>query len=106
MLGAEPQPLVQGEGKSRFVGRWAAEEGLCENAAWVITSEELRTPAGSVCRLGEVEEVQGGYDIAARCTAEGPERDDVLELRFAESAGALLFDSDSIAEAGLVRCEG
>jgi hypothetical protein len=90
----------------RFVGRWAAEEGLCENAAWAFTETELRTPAGSVCRFTDVREVAGGYDIAARCTAEGPEQDDVLELRFAESAGALLFDSENIADAGLIRCQG
>ena len=89
----------------RFVGRWAAQEGLCENAAWTFSATELRTPAGSVCRFGEMEEVPGGYDIAARCTAEGPEREDVLELRFAESADALLFGSEHIAEAGLIRCE-
>ncbi|WP_129792873.1 hypothetical protein [Sphingosinicella sp. CPCC 101087] len=96
----------QREGTHRFVGRWAAEEGLCENAAWTITETELRTPAGSVCRFADVREAPGGYDIASRCTAEGPERDDVLELRFAESANALLFDSESIADVGLIRCEG
>jgi hypothetical protein len=36
--------------------------------------------------------------------AEGPARDDMLRLRFAESARALLFDSRTIADAGLVRC--
>ena len=65
----------------------------------------MRTPAGSVCRFAEVREVPGGYDIAARCTAEAPEQDDVLRLRFAESAGGMMFHSASIAEAGLVRCE-
>ena len=89
----------------RFVGRWAAEPRLCATAAWRFGEDELRTPAGPVCRFTEVREVAGGYDIAARCTAEAPERDDVLRLRFAESAGGMLFESDSIADAGLVRCE-
>jgi hypothetical protein len=89
----------------RFLGRWAAEERLCRRAAWRFGENELRTPAGSVCRFTEVREVPGGYDIAARCTAEAPERDDVLRLRFPESAGGMLFESDSIADAGLVRCE-
>ena len=88
----------------RFVGRWAAEKRLCANAAWHFSETELHTPAGSVCRFTDVREVPGGYDIAARCTAEAPERDDMLELRFAESAGGLLFSSDSIADVGLVRC--
>jgi len=89
----------------RFVGRWAAEDRLCASAAWRFTETGLETPAGSVCRFGEVREVPGGYDISARCTAESPERDDLLKLRFAESAGGMLFESNSIADAGLVRCE-
>jgi hypothetical protein len=93
------------EAPPRFVGRWAAEERLCADTAWRFTAGELRTPAGSICRFTEVREVPGGYDIAARCTAEAPERDDVLRLRFPESAGGMLFESDSIADAGLVRCE-
>jgi hypothetical protein len=48
--------------------------------------------------------VPGGYDIAARCTSEGPPVDDLLELRFAQSARAMLFESRSIADAGLERC--
>jgi hypothetical protein len=105
ILSDEADMPDEASGSQRFVGRWAAVEGLCDNAAWTFTATELRTPAGSVCRFTGIDEVPGGYDIAARCTAEGPERDDVLELRFAESAGALLFDSESIADAGLIRCE-
>ena len=88
----------------RFVGRWAASERLCRDTPWRFTESELSTPAGSACRFTDVREVPGGYDIAARCTAEGPEHDDVLKLRFPESAGGMLFESDSIADAGLVRC--
>ena len=88
----------------RFVGRWAADAGKCAAQAWRFTEMSLRTPAGSVCAFKRVLEVPGGYDIAARCTAEGPPADDTLELRFAESAKALLFESDLIADAGLVRC--
>ena len=91
-------------GAPRFVGRWAASERLCETAAWHFTEEALETPAGSVCRFGEVSEVPGGYDVEGRCTAESPERDDTIRLRFAESAGGMLVESDSIADAGLVRC--
>ena len=94
---------VEGE-RPRFVGRWAAEERLCARSAWRFTGTELNTPAGSVCRFTEVREVAGGYDIAANCTAEAPERDDLLKLRFPESAGGMLFESESIADVGLVRC--
>ena len=95
--GEEPEP-------PRFVGRWAATEALCGQAAWRFTPTQLTTPAGSVCLFEEVRIVPGGFDIAARCTAEAPERDDTIRLRFAESAGGMLFGSASIADAGLVRC--
>ena len=105
MLGEAPGELGPEE-TPRFVGLWAAETGLCETAAWRFTREELRTPAGSVCRFEEVSSAPGGYDIDARCTAEGPEQADRLEIRFAESADAMLFESRSVAGDGLVRCEG
>lgn len=88
----------------RFVGRWATEVNACESAAWLFTADRMETPAGSVCTFGDVTPVEGGYDIAARCTAEAPERDDTIRLRFAESAGAMLFESESVADAGLVYC--
>jgi hypothetical protein len=88
----------------RFVGKWAAKASNCSAQAWRFTAKSLDTPAGSQCTFRKVSEVPGGYDIAARCTAEGPPTDDTLKLRFAESAKALLFESKTIADAGLVRC--
>jgi len=88
----------------RFVGRWATDVQRCASP-WRFTATSLKTPAGSVCSFSKVTEVPGGYDIAASCTAEGPPTDDRLRLRFAESAGALLFESSTIADAGLVRCQ-
>lgn len=98
-----PPPLAPGP--PSFAGRWAAEEALCARSAWRFTAADLHTPAGAVCRFESIVEVPGGYSIAARCTAEGPERADRLEIRFAESANAMLFDSESVAAAGLVRCD-
>lgn len=97
----QPPPV---NASHRFVGRWASEERHCASRAWVFTASSLKTPAGSVCSFSRVTEAPGGFDIAASCTAEGPPRDDTLKLRFAESAKALLFESDVIADAGLVRC--
>ena len=88
----------------RFVGRWAADQKSCDSAAWQFTQTTLRTPAGSSCSFGQVTEVPGGYDVKATCTAEGPPAPDTLQIRFAESAKAMLFKSKSIAEAGLVFC--
>ena len=88
----------------RFVGRWAADERSCTSAAWVFTQTTLRTPAGSVCSFDQVNPVPGGYDIQATCTAEAPPASDTLKIRFAESAKAMLFESETIADAGLVFC--
>jgi hypothetical protein len=88
----------------RFVGQWAAKADSCQDQAWRFTAKSLSTPAGSQCTFRKVTEVPGGYDIAARCTAESPPTEDTLKLRFAESAKALLFESTTIADAGLVQC--
>lgn len=88
----------------RFIGKWAADQQSCKSAAWQFTESTLRTPAGSVCSFSRVTEVPGGYDIQATCTAEGPPTSDTLTVRFAESAKALLFESETIADAGLVFC--
>jgi hypothetical protein len=90
--------------KLRFVGKWAADEKSCQSAAWQFTDTNLKTPAGSSCSFERVTQVPGGYDIQATCTAEGPPTPDVLEIRFAESAKAMLFDSKTIAGKGLVFC--
>lgn len=99
-LEPRPQPASY-----RFVGLWASEARNCPARAWRFTETSLRTPAGSICAFKRVIEVPGGYDIPARCTAESPPTDDVLKLRFAESARALLFESNVIADAGLVQCQ-
>ncbi|HEU5482065.1 MAG TPA: hypothetical protein VFU80_03075 [Sphingomicrobium sp.] len=88
----------------RFVGNWAANHQSCESAAWQFTETTLRTPAGSACSFDRVTEVPGGYDIRATCTAEGPPTSDTLKIRFAESAKAMLFESQTIAGNGLVFC--
>ena len=92
------------EPRARYFGRWAVADEFCRDSTWRFTERELTTPAGSICRFTDVREVPGGYDIAARCTAEAPEQDDRIRLRFPESAGGMLFESDVIADAGLVRC--
>ncbi len=88
----------------RFVGKWAADQKSCDSAAWQFTQSSLRTPAGSSCQFGRMNEVAGGYDVQAVCTAEGPPKPDTLKIRFAESAKAMLFSSKVIADTGLVFC--
>ena len=98
-----PRPLPP-PGAFRFVGLWAAEAGMCGGQAWRFTRETMETPAGSVCKFVNATPMDGGYDISARCVAEGPPVDDMLKIRFAESAQAMLFEAGSIADAGLVYC--
>lgn len=88
----------------RFVGKWAADQKSCESAPWQFTQSSLRTPAGSSCSFDQVTEVPGGYDVKAMCTAEGPPAADTLQIRFAESAKAMLFNSKVIADTGLIFC--
>jgi hypothetical protein len=104
LLGEDPPRPGEEPELPRFVGRWAATEAQCGQEAWRFTPTQLTTPAGSVCLFEEVRVAPGGYDIAARCTAEAPEREDEIRLRFPQSAGGMTFESASIADAGLVRC--
>lgn len=90
--------------KLRFVGRWATNLANCRALAWRFSAASLDTPAGSHCDFKNVRPVPGGYDIAALCTAESPPTTDKLTLRFAQSAQAMLFESGTIADAGLVYC--
>jgi hypothetical protein len=90
--------------KLRFLGTWASSVANCRANAWRFTGTSLDTPAGSHCDFRNVRSVPGGYDIAAVCTAESPPTADKLNLRFAESATAMLFESETIADVGLVYC--
>ena len=91
-------------GGLRFVGLWAADVKSCSSATWRFSETSLRAPAGSHCTFSKVTPVPGGYDIAATCTADGPAKPETIKLRFAESAQAMLVDSDTIAGVGLIYC--
>ena len=102
-INASLEPVVGPDAASpRFVGRWAPVERECSRTAWRFSETGLETPTGWVCRFTDVREVAGGYDIAARCTVEGAEHDDVLRLRFPPAG--MLVESHSLTDAGLVRC--
>lgn len=101
---AKPGTALPPPGGLRFVGLWASDAKRCADQAWRFTRDSLQTPAGPVCQFINREEAAGGYDISARCTVEGPPEDDRLRIRFAESAKAMLFEADTIPDAGLVWC--
>jgi hypothetical protein len=88
----------------RYVGRWAATRQLCEGGAWRFHAKYLETAGEISCSYPRVDTVPGGYDLHAACTAEGPPRTDVIKLRFAESAQAMLVDSKLLPSIGLIYC--
>ena len=95
-----PQPGAM----PRFVGNWAKDQQSCESAIWKFSDSTLRTPDGESCSFNRVTEVSGGYDIQATCAAKGPPISELMKVRFAESAKAMLLDSKELKNAGLVFC--
>ena len=88
----------------RYVGRWAASEGLCASGAWRFHATHLETAGEVSCRYDRVDTVPGGYDLHATCTAEAPPAADLIKLRFAESAQAMLVESKTFKSTGLIYC--
>jgi hypothetical protein len=101
-----PTPSVSPDMPARYVGRWAAREELCAEGAWRFEAMDLSTAGEVSCDFRRVEEVPGGYDVDATCHAEGSQTDEVIKLRFAESANAMLVESKTFQPIGLIRCEG
>ncbi|MGK6355298.1 hypothetical protein ACMGDH_08715 [Sphingomonas sp. DT-207] len=89
---------------ARYVGRWAANEKLCEDGAWRFEERHLATAGEVSCDFSRVTQVAGGYDIQAQCLAEGNRSDEVIKIRFAESAGAMLVESKTFRPVGLIAC--
>jgi hypothetical protein len=88
----------------RFVGNWAKDQQSCQSAVWKFTDSTLRTPEGESCSFNRVTEAAGGYDIQATCSAKDGPQSELLKIRFAESAKAMLLDSKELKNAGLVFC--
>lgn len=90
---------------TRYVGEWAAASLGCADPAWRFEADRLGTKGEVSCAFMQVTPAPGGYDIAARCLAEGEERASTLRLRFAESAKAMLVSGGPFSgEIGLTYC--
>ena len=87
----------------RFVGTWAANQAECASKPWIFTEKAL-SGSGPHCDFYKVSKSAGGYDIAATCPAKEPVHTDLIRLRFAESAGAMLVESNAIPPTGLIYC--
>ena len=88
----------------RYVGTWATSPANCKAKPWRFTSDSLQAKGGPQCSFYNVAKVPGGYDVAAQCPTKTPIHTDLIKLRFAESAGAMLVESNAIAPTGLIYC--
>ena len=88
----------------RFVGTWAKTRSECASKPWRFTADKLTAAGGPDCSIYKVSKVPGGYDLAAQCPAKKPIPTDLIKLRFAESARAMLVESNAIAPMGLIYC--
>ena len=88
----------------RFVGTWATSAANCTSKPWRFTAKELTTKDGPRCTFYNVAKVPGGYDLAAECPTKKPVQRDLLKVRFAESARAMLLESNAMPPTGLVYC--
>lgn len=100
-----PGELPSAVSPTRYVGQWAAASLGCAEPAWRFEADRLTTKGEVSCAFMQVTPAPGGYDVAARCLAEGEERASTLRLRFAESAKAMLVSGGPFSgETGLTYC--
>ena len=100
-----PGELPPAASPTRYVGQWAAASLGCAEPAWRFEADRLTTRGEVSCAFMQVTPAPGGYDVAARCLAEGEERASTLRLRFAESAKAMLVAGGPFSgEIGLTYC--
>jgi hypothetical protein len=88
----------------RFVGTWAKDRAGCTTNPWRFTAKALTVRDGPNCTFYKVSKAPGGYDIAAQCPGKEPIHTDLIKLRFAESARAMLVESNAISPMGLIYC--
>ena len=88
----------------RYAGTWATSPANCKSKPWRFAKDSLHAKDGPQCSFYNVAKVPGGYDVAAQCPTKTPIHTDLIKLRFAESAGAMLVESNAIAPTGLVYC--
>ena len=89
---------------TRYIGTWAASKGDCASKPWRFSAKSLDAKGGAQCSFYNVAKVPGGYDVAAECPTKKPVHTDLIKLRFAQSAGAMLVESNAISPTGLIYC--
>ena len=104
MSGNEAGALPPADAPLRFVGLWATSRANCTARPWRFTENSLAAADGPHCSIYKVTKAPGGYDLAATCPAKKPDPTDLIRLRFAESARAMLVESNAIQPTGLIYC--
>lgn len=99
-----PHALPPTTAQPRFAGRWAWADDRCAQDAWTFRADGLSTPGEVSCDWTDIAEVAGGYDIAATCVAQAPPENYTFQLRFAESAQAMMVDGGPMGPISLVYC--
>ena len=102
--GTSSRALPPANAGLRFVGTWAATKQECTSKPWRFTADAVKVERGPQCSFYKVSTAPGGYNIAATCPSKTPVHSDLIRLRFAESAQAMLVESNAIPPTGLVYC--
>jgi hypothetical protein len=102
--GGDLGTLPPADAALRFVGTWAKDRAGCSTNPWRFTAKALTVRDGPNCTFYKVTKAPGGYDIATQCPGKEPIHTDLIKLRFAESARAMLVESNVISPMGLIYC--
>ncbi|WP_041373506.1 hypothetical protein [Phenylobacterium zucineum] len=92
-----------------FVGRWAAEPGLCADGAWLFRTDGVSTAGEVSCAFRSVTATASGYRIDATCAAEGEETSSEITLAMTDPAPPQSMTVSGGPWAGpitLMRCPG
>lgn len=91
--------------RPRYVGRWAANEGLCAGGAWTFRREGLSTAGEVSCDFEGVAVVDDGYEIAAACVAQAPPEQARIHLAFGPGDRTMTVTGGPFASPPpLIRC--
>ena len=92
-------------GRARYVGRWAASEGLCADGAWTFRRDGLSTAGEVSCDFEGVAAVDDGYELAGRCVAQAPPEPARIHLAFGPGDRTMTVSGGPFANPPpLIRC--
>lgn len=80
------EPTAPAAEAARYVGRWAARPELCRDGAWRFEARRVATAGEVTCDFDRVSPTASGYEIEARCTAEGASSPQTFTLTMTDPA--------------------